>query len=154
MILFADTNWLVAVYFIKRDEERTAVAERFARRQGACFVVSQLVLLEARNVFGRISGEANPVEWQRLLSDFGRRIHPDLMNWDLQRQRTNELFERYSHKAEIGTFDTALVASALLAGATHFLSWDQTVKAVAVAERLRVFPELNSKGRAVLAKLR
>jgi hypothetical protein len=77
-------------------------------------------------VFGRISGEPDPPEWRWLEADFGRRVYPDAMNWDWQRQKTNELFARYSHKAEIGTFDTALVAPALLAGATHSylgISW-------------------------------
>lgn len=154
MTFFAGTNWLVAAYFVKRDEDRSAVVERFARKHRTCYVVSHLVLLEARNVFGRISGVADPPEWRRLEADFGRRLYPEPMNWDSQRQKTMELLVRYRHKAAIGTFDTALVASALLVGGTHFLSWDQPAKALAVAERLQVFPELNDPGKAILAALR
>jgi hypothetical protein len=35
----------VAAYFDKRDEDRTAIVERFARRHGTFYVVSHIVLL-------------------------------------------------------------------------------------------------------------
>ena len=47
-----------------------------------------------------------------------------------------------------------LVASALLAGATHFLSFDGKIKGLAAAERLTVFPEMTEAEKAVFARLR
>lgn len=76
------------------------------------------------------------------------------MQWDLQRQKTIELFDRYSHRQSLGTFDVALVASALLTGATTFLSFDEQAKALAVAERLQVYPKLEASGKRMLARLR
>jgi predicted nucleic acid-binding protein len=154
MTLFADTNWLVAAYFLKQDEERTAVVERFSRRHSLPWVMSHIVILEARNVFAWLAKEVRPPEWSRLQEDCGRRIYVDTMDWDRVRQQTKELVARYSHKAQLGTFDTVLVASALLTGATHFLSFDSKLKALAAVERLTVFPELTGGEKAIVAKLR
>lgn len=154
MILFADTNWLVGAYFVERDDERTTIIERFARKHDLPWLVSHIVLLEARNVFGWAARELNPKEWRQLEADFGSRVLVDVMNWDLQRRRTMDLFQKYSHKAQIGTFDVALVGSALLAGATHFLSFDSKARALAAAERLIPFPALSSAERRLLSALR
>ncbi len=154
MILFADTNWLVALYFVKKDPDRTSVVERFQRRRGQALTVSEIVLLEARNVFSHLAGEAESAEWQRLRVDFHRRIYVDPMNWLPQRDKTWWLFERYSHKAKIGSFDAALVASALLCGADYFLSWDGAAAALAASEGLKVFPDLDQYGKKLLATLR
>jgi predicted nucleic acid-binding protein len=154
MTPFADTNWLVAAYFEKRDGDRTGIVERHARKHRSFWIVSHIVLLEARNVFGRISGSPDPPEWQRLQADLGRRIYVDPMVWDLQRQRTHALFAKYSHKTNVGTFDAALVASALLGGGTVMLSFDQPLKALAAAERMEVYPDLEADGKALLAVLR
>ena len=154
MTLFADTNWLVAAYFIRQEASRTAIVERFTRKHGAPWVVSQVVLLEARNVFGWVSRTTMPAEWERLESDLGGRIFVDTMQWDMVRQKTLELFGRYSHKAAVGSFEAVLVASALLTGATHFLSFDGRAKSLAAAERLAVYPELTPAEKALLLKLR
>lgn len=154
MIFFADTNWLAAAYFIKPDHQRTRIVERHSRKHRRFWVVSHLTLLEARNAFSRLSGISNSVEWDRLQRDLGGRVYVDPMVWDLQRQRTEELFISYSHKISLGTFDAALVASALLAGATHFLSFDEQAKALAAAERLAVYPPLGSTGKEWLKVLR
>ena len=50
--------------------------------------------------------------------------------------------------------DAALLASALLAGATRMLSFDEKLKALAVAEGLRVFPELSKEGHVFLTRLK
>jgi predicted nucleic acid-binding protein len=64
------------------------------------------------------------------------------------------LLARYAWKVTMGTFDTAIVASARLAGATRFLSFDMTAKALAYAEGLNVFPPLDTVGKQLLARLR
>ena len=50
------------------------------------------------------------------------------MNWSLLRRDCEDLFARYGWRLTIGTFDAAIVASARLAGATCFLSFDLTAK--------------------------
>lgn len=152
---FADTNWLEALFVhIDEERQRRTIVERFHRLDPDMIGVSHIVLLEARNVFSRITGQSNPSEWQELQAGFSGRFYLDPMNWDLLRREIFRIFEKYSHVAQIGTLDAAVLASALLAGATRFLSFDERLKALAVAEELDVFPKLNGEGQAYLAKLK
>jgi len=62
---FADTNWLEAMFFDLTEADkksRPTVTRRFLRQQRGPIGLSHLVYLEARNVFTRISGEAEPEE--------------------------------------------------------------------------------------------
>ena len=155
---FADTNWLASVY-IEPDEDdvealkRRRMVERFMHRGGQ-LVIAQIILLEARNIFSRITGEREPREWQMLEADFNGRLYVDPMNWDLLRRESYALFSRYAWKAQIGTFDAAIVASAKLAGATRFLSFDATARSLAAAEGLEVFPALDAKGKQSLSQMK
>jgi predicted nucleic acid-binding protein len=153
---FADTNWLEAMFFdLAGDQKpRHLVVHKFMRRHGGQIGLSHIVYLEARNVFSRVSGEAEPPEWRELLAGLAGRFYLDPMNWDLLRRESFRLFEKYSSRATIGTFDAAVLASAILAGAKRVLSFDETLKALAVAEGLEVFPELTREGLAFLAKLK
>ncbi len=64
------------------------------------------------------------------------------------------ILERFSHKAELGTFDVSLVASAQLANASELFSFDEQIKVLASCIGLRVFPELSPEGKTRLAALR
>jgi predicted nucleic acid-binding protein len=156
---YADTNWLEAVYISPDPDDREAnererIVERFARKHGGQLALSHIVLLEARNVFSRVTGESHPQEWQELEADFGGRLYLDPMNWDLLRRECHVLFSRYAVKARLGTLDTAVVASAKLAGAKRFLSFDVTAKVLAAAEGLSVFPPLGEEGTRILTRLK
>jgi predicted nucleic acid-binding protein len=156
---YADTNWLEALYIAPHPndmggQERERIVERFARRHTGPLAVSHIVLLEARNVFSRVTGESQPREWQQLEADFDGRLYVDPMNWDLLRRECVALFGRYAWKMQLGSFDTAIVASAKLAGGTQFLSFDRRAKAVAAAEGLKVFPALDAEGKRILSALR
>lgn len=150
---FADTNWLEAMFF-DAGSSRRAIVNRFMRQASGQLALSHIVYLEARNVFSRVTGEADPAEWRELNEGLSGRFYLDPMNWDLLRREAFDLFARYSPRHTIGTFDMTLLASAKLAGATRLLSFDTTLKAVAVAEGLKVFPELDSEGKAILSRLR
>lgn len=151
---FADTNWLSAMFFEARDPARTETVERFLRKQSGLLGLSQIVLLEAENVFRRNSGLESPPELEHLKQGFNGRFYLDPMNWDLVRREAVALLRKYAHKTALGTFDVALFASARQAGATRLLSFDGKLKALAVAEGMEVFPELDKEGRAFLAELR
>jgi len=159
MNTFADTNWLEALYFEPERQDkvgqgRRAIVQRRMKNHSGPLIISHVVLLEARNVFGRLSGSPNPEQWQHLVSDFNGRIFVDTMNWDLLRRQTHQIFERFSHKAAIGTFDATLIASAQLAGGRRILSFDERLKAIATCLGLEVFPELASDGKAFLSQLK
>jgi len=151
---FADTNWVIATYFIKQEEQRTALVERFARQHGRPLIVSHIILLECRNAFAWTAREQNPLEWRDFQADLGRKFLVDTMNWDMLRQRAGELCSRYSHKAKLGTFDLTLVSSALLTGADSFLSFDSRCRALAAAQRLKVFPGLSAPEKELVQALR
>ena len=124
------------------------------RRHGGQLAVSHVVLLEARNVFSRVTGERAPREWQMLEADFDGRINVDPMNWDILTHHCNALFAKYAWKGVLGTFDTAVIASAKLAGGTRVLSFDAGARALAVAEGLEVFPLLDAAGKRLAALLK
>jgi len=156
---FADTNWLASVYIEPEAADAEAVrrrriVERFMRQHSGQLAISHIVLLEARNVFGRITREEQPLEWQTLEADFGGRVYVDPMNWDLLRRECNALFAKYAWKTALGTFDTAIVASVKLAGGRRFLSFDANARALAGAEGIGVFPVLEPAERKLLAQLK
>jgi predicted nucleic acid-binding protein len=158
MNVFADTNWLEALYFVPHPgnaeaTKRASIVERRMRNQSGPLLTSHVVLLEARNVFSRLSRTPKPEEWDQLVADFSGRIFVDPMNWDFLRQETTAVFEKFSHKAVIGTFDATLIASAKLAGAQEILSFDERLKAVASCCELNVFPKLGPEGTALRAAL-
>ena len=113
-----------------------------------------LFLLEARNVFSRVTSQDRPSEWEMLQADFDGRIFVDPMNWDILRRECNDLFSKYAWKVAVGTFDTAIVASAKLAGATRFLSFDATARALAATEGLDIFPTILPAEKQLLSRLR
>ena len=124
------------------------------RRHGGQLVISHIVLLEARNIFSRVTGESEPREWLALEADFDGKLYVDPMNWDLLRRECNRLFSKYAWRVPVGTFDTGVVASVKLAGGTRFLSFDSTAKALAAAESLMVFPPLDAGEKQLLARLK
>jgi predicted nucleic acid-binding protein len=156
---FADTNWLASAYMEPGSDDAQAVSrreivQRFMRRHGGQLVLSHVVLLEARNLFSRITGEREPPEWQRLEADFDGRLFVDPMNWDLLRRECNTLFSKYAWKAAVGAFDTAIVASVKLAGGTRFLSFDATARALAGAEGIEVYPALSAAEKLLVSRLK
>jgi hypothetical protein len=76
------------------------------------------------------------------------------MNWDLLRRECNALFAKFAWRSAVGTFDTAIVASAKLAGGTRFLSFDTTARAMAAAEGIEVFPALAKAEKQLASRLR
>ena len=146
---FADTNWLEAIYF---GVPRRPVVERWMRKHASALGVSPIVVLEARNVFTRVSGLSEPPEWTLFTED--SRFYHDPINWDLLQRDVFALISHYGHKETLGTFDLAVLASSKLGGATGLLTFDSILGALSVVEGLDVFPPLDDNGKAVLAKLR
>jgi predicted nucleic acid-binding protein len=156
---FADTNWLAALYLEADPQDpeamtRRGTVERYMRSHGGQLAVSHIVLLEARNVFSRVTGDRQPLEWADLEADFDGKLYLDPMNWHLLRRECEVIFSRYAWRANLGTFDVAIVASAKLAGGRCLLSFDGRLKALAVAEGMEVFPPLDRDGKDVLASLK
>jgi predicted nucleic acid-binding protein len=150
---FADTNWLVALYFDQ--PSRSRILRSWSRREKPTLLSSSPVLLEARNVFARASGEAASQEWKSLLTDCGSGLLVAPQSWSEIVAEAERMIDRYSQKATISAGDYLVVASAWLSGATWFLSFDQNSGARALASVLRmaIFPELSSRDKAIIARL-
>src|SRR5438874_508793 len=119
---FADTNWLAAMFFELTGElrERNEIVRRFLRHHARQMVVSEVVMLEAENIFRRNAGSTNPPELEELKND--TRFYRDPMNWPLVRRDAVEILRRHAHKVALGAFDVTMLASAKLAGANTILS--------------------------------
>jgi hypothetical protein len=153
MIAFADTNWLVAAYFLN---DRTPVVERFARKNDWPWHISPPVLLECHAVFPRLAKAPDPAQLKRLKADIGSKIIQHPFPWDDLHSRATNLLAQYAHQAELGAFDAMIVSAAKAAGATWFLCFDtgSNARALAAALKLRVFPEPTDDDKARLATLR
>ena len=147
MKLFVDTNWLVAAYFIKRDENRSAIVRKFAARWDFPWHVPAPALLECRNTFASLSSETEGAEWKALQKDVGSKLLLFEMGWASIANAADQLVSRFSCKGRIGTLDLMILASALKGEATHLLSFDtnSNLRAVAAILKLKVYPELSAE---------
>jgi hypothetical protein len=124
------------------------------RRHVGQLAISHVVLLEARNLFSKVTGEREPPEWKALEADFDGKVFVDPLNWDLLRRECYALFSKYAWRAAVGTLDSAVVASVKLAGGSRFLSFDSTARALAAAESIEVYPPLSAAEKHLVARLR
>ena len=153
MIAFADTNWLVAAYFLN---DRTPTVQRFVARNDWPWHLSPPVLLECHAVFPRLAKAPDPVQLKALRANLGTKLIQHSFPWEDLQSRASRLLAQYAHKAEIGAFDAMIIAAAKAAGATWFLCFDtgSNARALAAALKLRVFPELTPEDKHRLAALR
>ena len=153
----ADANWLTATYLAPgdtRSRARHAIVERLARRQPRPVLISRVAFAEARNVFSRITLLDHPPEWRALLDDVGTKLLLPVLPEEKLEAQSFALFARYSRKLTLGTSDVFIIAAGQLAGATGFLSFDGVARALASAEGLDVFPELNELEKSIRARLK
>jgi hypothetical protein len=148
-IAFADANWLVATYYTAKDSPRVA---EWAATGPATLVVSGPLLAEARCNFWRLGSR-----WPVLESDAraGALVNCGLAFESLV-PLADDLFRRYAPRCKVGTLDLLHIAAARHFGCGWFLTFDSNsgCKAVASAEGLKVFPELNATDKEWLRKWR
>ncbi|MDB6036876.1 MAG: hypothetical protein JWM99_717 [Verrucomicrobiales bacterium] len=150
------TNWLVAAYFIKRNQSRSEIVSRFAERCDIPWTVPAPALLEARSVFAAYAGKANGPEWEKLKADMGLKLLQLPFSWDEIVRKAEELSDRFATKARVGTFDLLILATALKVEATHLLSFDtnSSLRALGAVLQFKVFPELTTEDKQRVAALR
>ena len=156
MKLFVDTNWLVAAYFPEKFPTNSAIVDNFSDRHDYPWIISQPVSTECSTVFRNLAREQNPVQWVKFRSEFGISISLAIHSWDAIAAKAHELIQFHAHKTRLGTMDMLILASALKAEATHFLSFDtnSNLRALASVLKLKVFPELTADDRRRIAALR
>lgn len=144
MKIVADTNWLVAAYIVKLDQPRTEIVHRFIERCDLPWIVPPPALIEARSVFASYTNTPKSPEWERLKGDLGHKLLPSPHSWEEIALKAEELSDRFSPKARVGTLDLLILAAAVKAEATHFLSFDSNsnTRGLAAVLKLKVFPDL------------
>src|SRR2546421_1038606 len=98
MIAFADTNWLVAAYFIN---DRTPVVKRLASKNDWPWHLCPPVLLECHAVFPRLGKHSEPAQLKQLKADLGSRLVLHPFPWDELEEQAKGLLSRYAHKSQI-----------------------------------------------------
>jgi hypothetical protein len=156
MLVWADTNWLVASYFDCGDRSQQVL--RFQRRVGNVPVhVGPIQLAEAEAVFRRIASDSDPAPLRRLLQEHAGEFviaHPT--DLDSLRRLAMDPIRRFAHRVPLSWMDAAIIGQAVDVGADHFLSFDTASAARAVAHvlKLQVFPKLSARDQAFVAALR
>jgi predicted nucleic acid-binding protein len=153
MKLFADTNWLLAMYLPQSGA--SDIVERFHRRYGEPVTIAPPVFFETRNALARISRRSTSEAAQRFCEDIGARIMLE-SNWSSIEPRAHAFVDRYSHKGVAGSFDLFILAAALECGASHFLCFDSgsNLRALAALEKLQIVPALTTGDKQRMAQFR
>jgi hypothetical protein len=149
-IAFADTNWLFSTYYQTRD--RKEVLEWSSRSGAQTTVISEAVIAECRCNFWRAGDRMGALE-----SDLRARLFVDCgYSFAQMHVMAEDLFRHYAPRCNVGTLDLLHVAAAKRFGCRWFLSFDSNsgCRAVAHAEGLKVFPELNPVDRAWIKKFK
>lgn len=154
-MIYADTNFLLACHF--QVPGRSDAVERFLRGNSLPVIVGELAELEAENRFARECGTPDGPQWQCFQArlDAGDWIR-EPVTWPSLRDKTRELLAGYAPRASLGTADVMHLAAAKLAGCTWFASFDthSNARALALALRLKIFPDPTTEDRRKLACLR
>lgn len=154
-MIYADTNFILACHF--QVPGRTGQVERFVRRNTLPIVIGELAELEAENRFAREAGMPDGPQWRCLQArlDSGGWIRSPI-HWPALLKGTRQILSRYAPSASLGTADVMHLAAARLAGCTMFASFDTRshARALALALRLKVFPDPTEDDLARLAQLR
>lgn len=148
MRLAADSSALVRLY---TDQDEAEVLERFLAEDAKTIGVSELARLEVLNVLLRDPELGAAAEFEQDLQE-GIRLRLEPVDWQQAFQQAESLARRFSRSLKPGGHDLLLVAAAVVAGASWFLSFDRNSRqrSLAVAAGLRVWPPLdkNEKGLA------
>lgn len=115
-------------------------------------IVSEAVIAECRCNFWRAGDRLAALE-----SDLRSRLFIDC-GYTFAEMTTlaHGLFQRYASRCNVGTMDLLHIAAAKRFGCRWFLSFDSNsgCRAVAHAEKLKVFPELNAVDKSWIAKFK
>jgi predicted nucleic acid-binding protein len=141
-----DSSLLVRLYL--RDHE-TGRLERFLAEDGKVLSVSELARVEVLNVLLRLEKET--AEFLADLTE-GTRFRLEPVDWRDAFQQAESLARRFSRTLKPGGHDLVLVAAAVVAGATWFLSFDASSRQrpLAASAGLRVWPPLDREEKGLV----
>ncbi|MBI3181615.1 MAG: PIN domain-containing protein [Myxococcales bacterium] len=148
MRFYADASFLVALY---RETRFSEEAKRLVARHSPLVLLSPLSRLE---VVRSLARDRDPRRLARFREDLatGSKIRvADVASWPEGLRLAETWVQRTSRRLSTGATDTLVVALASLAGATHFLSFDQGShqRVVALMAGLSVLPAHSREEKAL-----
>ena len=142
----ADSSVLARLYL---DDDAASTISRFLADDNKVAGVSELARIEVLNVLIQNAELGAAARFEQDLRE-GLRLRLERVNWEDAFQQAESLARRFSRTLRPGGHDLVLVAAAVTAGATCFLSMDRAScqRALAAAAGLQVWPALdnNEKG--------
>lgn len=141
MRLAADSSALVRLYLAA---EGTDAMSRFLATDAKVISVSELARVEVLNVLLRDPSLGAAAKFEEDL-DEGVRLRLESVDWPDAFQQAESLARRFSRTLCPGGHDLVLVATALVMGASWFLSFDRNSRQrlLAAAAGLQVWPPLD-----------
>ena len=139
MRFVADSSLLVRLYL---HDSNTESIERYLVKDSKILSISELARVEVLNVLFRRQDRA-----AQFLADLeeGVRLRPVSLDWHDAFQQAESFAKRFSRTLKPGGHDLVLVAAAVTAGASWFLSFDRNScqRPLAAAAGLHVWPALD-----------
>jgi predicted nucleic acid-binding protein len=137
----ADSSILARLYL---DADGAPELERFLADGNKSLSISELARIEVLNVLLRHPESSATVRFDQDLAE-GLRLHVDRIDWSVAFRQAESLARRFSKTLKPGAHDLLLVAAAVTAGSSWFLSLDRasSQRALAGAAGLRVWPPLD-----------
>jgi predicted nucleic acid-binding protein len=152
MSVYADTNFLVALYLNLPQPDARSLARTLLSQDSKPFPVTTLLRLETRNALHRMAFESRHGSTPYRVTDEvvsvalldfstdleeGEWITPLNMSWEDIEPQFTTLADRHTAKHGFRTYDIIHVASALHMRCTRFLSFDKNAIKLARLEGLQ-----------------
>lgn len=148
MRLAADSSLLIRLY-LKQDG--VEAIQEFLEDDAKTISVSELARIEVLNVLLRDARLGAAARFEQDLAE-GLRLRSEAVDWQDVFRQAESLARRFSRTLKPGGHDLVLVAAAVTAGATWFLSFDRNSRQrpLATAAGLRVWPPLDKDERGLV----
>jgi predicted nucleic acid-binding protein len=140
----ADSSFVVRLYDPLADATEAESMRRYLADDRKVLTLSELCRIEVLNVLLRKPPTGAAEAFETDLEE-GVRLRLEPLHWREAFQRAESLARRFSYTLKPGGHDLVLVAAAVIAGASWFLSFDRNScqRPLAGAAGLRVWPPLD-----------
>jgi len=147
----ADASFVVSLYDPLSDESRTESILKYLTDDEKVVTLSDLCRVEVLNVLLRKPATGAAEVFESDLKE-GARFRVELLDWSEAFQQAESLARRFSRTLKPGGHDLVLVATAVTAGASWFLSFDRNScqRALAAAAGLSVWPALDKDEKGLM----
>jgi predicted nucleic acid-binding protein len=152
MKFFGDASFVLALY---RPSRFTAAAQRVCGKHAPLIWVSPITRVEVVRALARAEDQRPLLKFREDLAEGTELRTAEVASWSECFALAENWVERCARVTATGATDVLIVSVAALAGATHFLSFDQGShqRAVALMAGLVVLPKPSSAEQALARSL-